>query len=99
MHRVWRDVARVGLQYIDGNLWIQIDQDPQVNLLGTGTFKIYAKEGEDVIQREEVQLDIEGPARVVYFTQDIPALTTIKIFDKHNTMRFHLVSEEDVEIQ
>ena len=102
MHRVWRALSEVSLHCMDGHLWIQLRAaagGKETNILGNGTFKVFAREGDGLVERDNMQMDIEGPARVVLFTQSIPALTTIKIFDKENTMRFHLVSEEDVEIQ
>ncbi len=101
MHRVWRDLERVDLNYYQEHLWVQmtIKNKGDVNIIGTGTFKVYAKEGGKLTMKDNLQMTVEKPNRVVLYRQEIPALTTIKIFDGTNSMLFHLISDVPVEIR
>jgi hypothetical protein len=67
--------------------------------MGTGTFKIFTREEGKLVPKENVQLAIEAPNKVVLYRQDLPALTTIKIFDTAGEMLFHLISDEPVDIR
>jgi hypothetical protein len=101
MHRVWKNLSSVDLNYFQEHLWIQmfVKDNGDVNIFGTGTFKIFAKEGEKLVAKDDLKMAVDAPNRVVYHQQDIPALTTIEIFDSMNKMLFHLISEETVEIR
>jgi hypothetical protein len=85
------------------NLWISIQSAkpgvPDHDIIGAGIFKIYAKEGDTLKATENVTLTIDDPGRVVFFQQDVPPLTTIKIFDAKNALRFHLITEEELQIK
>lgn len=101
MHRVWREVSKLDLSNHEGHLWIQLcfDHRDEINIIGTGNFKIFSKAGDEMRQSKNVTLSLEKPKRVVYFSQDLPPLTTIKIFDGDNKMLFHMISEDPVEIK
>jgi hypothetical protein len=85
------------------NLWISIQSampgKPDHDIIGAGTCKVYAKEGETLKATENVTFTLDDPGRVVFFQQDVPPLTTIKIFDAKNALRFHLLTEEQLQIK
>ncbi len=102
MHRVFRDLERVSLNHMQDHLWLTLSfkagKREDVNIMGTGNFTIFTKEKSKLKPTDNVTLAVDEPSRVVFFEQDIPALTTIKVFDKDNELLFHLITEEKVEI-
>jgi hypothetical protein len=101
VHKVWRNLERVDLNYYEEHLWISIltKEKGDINIMGTGAFKIFAREGGKLVPKDNVQLTIEGSNKVVYYQQDLPSLTTVKIFDAAGEMLFHLLSDEPVDIR
>nr|MDO8119399.1 hypothetical protein [Candidatus Sigynarchaeota archaeon] len=65
----------------------------------TGMFKVFSREGGKLVPKDNVQLAIDVPSKLVCYQQDVPALTTIKIFDAKGEMLFHLISDEPVDIR
>ncbi|MEX2681487.1 MAG: hypothetical protein Q6373_007795 [Candidatus Sigynarchaeota archaeon] len=101
MHKVWRNLERVDLNYYQEHLWISIltKDKGDINIMGTGVFKVFSREAGKLVPKDNVQLAIEVPNKVVCYRQDIPALTTIKIFDATGELLFHLISDEPVDIR
>lgn len=101
VHKVWRNLERVDLNYYQGHLWISMltRENHDINIMGTGAFKVFAREEGKLVPKENAQLSIAQSSKVVLFGQDLPSLTTIKIFDTAGEMLFHLISDEPVDIR
>ncbi|MBD3188879.1 hypothetical protein GF325_18775 [Candidatus Bathyarchaeota archaeon] len=101
MNKIWHDVEVAHFSYHQGHLWLQLEfegnQEP-VDILGIGKFRVNARMNGKLVPVMSFTTSFLKPRRIVLYSRDIPALRTIKLFDKANNLAIHVFTGDQIEI-